>query len=858
MNGDSNPARPYPGLAPFADTDVDRALFFGRCSEVEALLHLVLSEPLTTLYSRSGLGKSSLINAGLMQRLRERSFIPVAARLGFSENGSAALGVIRTFIEGAERAGIRVSRSMKYGESLWSFFMFTQFFDSTGAAVRPVLILDQFEELFTKLRAQEQEEAFETEFADLVRGRVPEELRKRLEQRVESLQEDNTERQEAIRILYGGSVPDVKVLIALREDYLSELETLRQQIPTIFQTTFRLEPLSRDQARQAIEGPATQGDLLNEQNRFEFVAGTVDQILEFLTGDSRRKKKAAVLTVDPTQLQIVCDRLNRERIRAGRKTISPADLKGFRRMSSYLQQYYGATLRQFHRVKLFSRGQTRREFYRRPRKAVRQLCERGLMTPAGNRTTLVREVIVERYHLSDLEIQRLVDLRLLRTDWRLDSQYFELSHDAWIAPIRRYARWRIWEYASGAPRFLLMGFGCLTVMLLLLLVVGLAGLSWQNKIGYRKQLSDAPAERRSHLFRKIITELIDTERPLLTNLEIKSLNASNLRLHHVTLSDSTLHDAIFQKASLFDTTMQSAQVDNGNFEDASIVDTSLDHAHLERSTFYHATITKADFRKADIQSTSFIAANISRSDFTDADATNADFTQANISASFTGTVLRNARFVNAVIDESCDFSGAVVEGADFRQTSWWLARGWSPLQVRDLSIKFGPADLIRSSAYQFERTASDAYVADSQRSRSPSRLAQALNNRAWFRAIRGVELPSALNDVDEAIANDSIPVHWDTKGYILIQLGRCAEAAQIFQKIAEHHLMGEALSNKPQGVPELGRVGEVAYHIAVSCAYVNDSLCMNKWKGIADGQKYRPTYEQVLTPIDGRCPSGSK
>ncbi|NIR10395.1 MAG: hypothetical protein GTN82_33665, partial [Candidatus Aminicenantes bacterium] len=71
----------YPGIRPFADSDIDRELFFGRGYEKEVLLHQVLADKLVVLYSKSGLGKTSLINAGLNQELRLMGFIPLGIRL---------------------------------------------------------------------------------------------------------------------------------------------------------------------------------------------------------------------------------------------------------------------------------------------------------------------------------------------------------------------------------------------------------------------------------------------------------------------------------------------------------------------------------------------------------------------------------------------------------------------------------------------------------------------------------------------------------------------------------------------------------------------------------------------------------
>ena len=61
---------PWPGLESFEENA--HAFFFGRDHEAESLLNHVLDAPVTVLYGRSGLGKTSLLRAGLFPLLRER------------------------------------------------------------------------------------------------------------------------------------------------------------------------------------------------------------------------------------------------------------------------------------------------------------------------------------------------------------------------------------------------------------------------------------------------------------------------------------------------------------------------------------------------------------------------------------------------------------------------------------------------------------------------------------------------------------------------------------------------------------------------------------------------------------------
>src|SRR5262245_52541663 len=63
--------RPYKGLAPFGDSDVDAMLFFGREREREIVTANLIASRLTVLYGASGVGKSSMLRAGVAHGLRE-------------------------------------------------------------------------------------------------------------------------------------------------------------------------------------------------------------------------------------------------------------------------------------------------------------------------------------------------------------------------------------------------------------------------------------------------------------------------------------------------------------------------------------------------------------------------------------------------------------------------------------------------------------------------------------------------------------------------------------------------------------------------------------------------------------------
>src|SRR6478609_2897224 len=77
-----DPEHPWLGLASF--TEETRAYFYGREDEVAELARRVQRKTLTLLFGQSGLGKTSILRAGIVPRLRPLGFCPVYVRIDYS------------------------------------------------------------------------------------------------------------------------------------------------------------------------------------------------------------------------------------------------------------------------------------------------------------------------------------------------------------------------------------------------------------------------------------------------------------------------------------------------------------------------------------------------------------------------------------------------------------------------------------------------------------------------------------------------------------------------------------------------------------------------------------------------------
>ena len=142
---------PWPGLASFREQD--GAFFKGRDQEIAELRRTVQSQRLTVLFGASGLGKTSLLRAGLFPALRERDELPVYLRLDY---GGAPREPDRGRDRGSCSGRPSAIRSMdpraEDSESLWEYLhrRDSALWSRRNRLLMPVLVFDQFEELFSR------------------------------------------------------------------------------------------------------------------------------------------------------------------------------------------------------------------------------------------------------------------------------------------------------------------------------------------------------------------------------------------------------------------------------------------------------------------------------------------------------------------------------------------------------------------------------------------------------------------------------------------------------------------------------------------------------------------------------------
>jgi hypothetical protein len=392
---------PWPGLASYDESA--RLYFNGRSAEITELTRRVLDEPLTVLFGRSGLGKSSLLKAGLFPALREHALLPVYIRLQLLPQAPPLSAQVRTLLEHELRAASIDYPDWPEDATLWQYLhqCGLEFWNTTNRLVTPVLVFDQFEEVFTLGRQLPSEiERFRTELADLIENRVPASMYSRLD----------TEGARAL-CLDLKAMP-YKVVLSLREDFLADLENWRASIPSLRRNRMRLLPMRAANALQAIHNDRTAHLVDDAQAR---------QVVAFLAARTAEADPARVAAdagpateagddsdIDPALLSLFCAGVNLRRQRAGKARFDDELIGAAKR--TVVADFY-------------------RDCVTDLPPAARAFIENELVTEQGYRNSFAASDAIGRGYLSEAQLAALVDRRLLRRTHVLGTDRIELTHD---------------------------------------------------------------------------------------------------------------------------------------------------------------------------------------------------------------------------------------------------------------------------------------------------------------------------------------------------------------------------------------------------------------------------------------------
>jgi len=386
---------PYVGPRPFNRDECD--LFFGRNREVSELVSLVYSNKTTVLYAQSGAGKTSLLNAGLLPALKEEGFICLpGGRVGGADDRTHTR-------EGAENvfaSGLLASLQEEHVDThdAWTIRQYLCWLRSKRG-INPdtplVLVIDQAEELLTyrPSRWKDRKGFFE--------------------QLLEAMESDQL----------------LRVVLALREDFIAQMEPYLSVLPSEYRTGIRMECLRAGAAMEAIRRPlhGTGRHLANGVTE----ALVADLARVRAVGPVREVEEFEGEFIEPVHLQVVCSMLWQS-LPEDTCTITWENVQKYGDVNDALVAFYDQA------VADAAEGSRRMEH------KIRRWIEEELITPSGTRGMVHRDAKTTG-GLENALVDKLEDLHILRAEWRAGSRWYELPHDRFVEPVllRAYRRFEL-------------------------------------------------------------------------------------------------------------------------------------------------------------------------------------------------------------------------------------------------------------------------------------------------------------------------------------------------------------------------------------------------------------------------------
>jgi len=389
---------PFVGPRSFERQDANH--FFGREREANIIVDLMIAERIVLLYSPSGAGKTSLLQAAVIPRLEQNFFqvlpiIRVNTSLPGSSSGNRYLiSAMLSLEEGVQkqaRLGLDQINAMTLQDYLARYkerLKVSGSESNNGGEERwdEVLIFDQFEEILTLDPAGVEEKAL---FFQEV----------------------------------GAALADTQrwALFAMREEFEPGLDPFKNFLPTRFRTRYRLELLGEVAAKQAIQLTSQASGVRCTDEAAACIVDDLRRISLQLPDGSREQRLGPV--IEPVQLQVVCRRLWAD-LPEGQSEITSEAITSLQDVDTALAGYYADQVQQVAGTSTI------------PERLIRRWFEQELITDFGMRGQVLKEP-GSSAGLDNRAINLLIDSHIVRAEHRLEATWFELAHDRLIGPIKK-------------------------------------------------------------------------------------------------------------------------------------------------------------------------------------------------------------------------------------------------------------------------------------------------------------------------------------------------------------------------------------------------------------------------------------
>ena len=432
----------------------DASRFKGREEEIKKFLRIMDSGTMSVLYANSGIGKTSFLNAGISPVYQMVGYFPV--HIVFPDEVFTHKDMEPWLLQRIKDAFVKQDGNSDENDrftwestiendieqcqdSLW-WHLHTKVMkdQTTGETYRPLIIFDQFEEMFTKSKKYANSEIIQHFFrlvGQLASTSLPSEIEKELDR-----QDD---RGNYVEI---DSEHHYKVVFSLRKEYLSDFDYWTNDVNTIselHQNRMFLLPLKREQAEKVI----TQQPI-GEDSTVSYVTlnKVTERILDLI--DHKRKDE-----IEPYMLSTLCSKLYNQAVSNHKEQLEPNDVDA--NISNIILEIYEDKVQEvFHDPDHLKRF------------------EDALVDSDGHRN---RPKIKELDDIRFKEVyqKQLEDAHLIRTDTYDEDVYIELIHDLLAKAINKKRKMaeqerRIAELEKSKKRQKYIYSGLVTILLAVL------------------------------------------------------------------------------------------------------------------------------------------------------------------------------------------------------------------------------------------------------------------------------------------------------------------------------------------------------------------------------------------------------
>src|SRR5574344_700263 len=368
----------------------EASLFFGRQTEIEELSGDIFHNQQTIIYGPSGVGKTSIIKAGIFTKARKKDFLPVYIRLSHNDDEiSYSKQIISAICQEAKDKKVEIEQTVQYIDkndiSLWEFFHCNKFWSMYDLPVIPLFVIDQFEELFTLGKSKTSSEEFFSELADLCDNLVPKYVNDNLET-------------SSIRIDYPKTV-DYRLVLSLREDFLPRLEEYADHIPALKRNRYSLQAINEEQAMDIIMKP--EEGLVDKDVAITIIQKVTNRTDFKIDGIPE-------IDVEPSLLSLFCSVLDKKRVDREEKVISKELVNEFG--ENIIQDFYNEKISQI------------------SEKAADYI-EDKLLTGDGFRDSVALNDALHQGMLTKEELDILQKSRLIRIEDKNGAKRIESTHD---------------------------------------------------------------------------------------------------------------------------------------------------------------------------------------------------------------------------------------------------------------------------------------------------------------------------------------------------------------------------------------------------------------------------------------------